>query len=101
MAPAVSWKSRSCCRKRMACVGRKEGQGQDLKVRLPPKRIPSDHSRANAGPGVCPGNRVVASLLPTGDAKYFAMHPATSMQLWATLGPLPSPGDLGQHLRCS
>lgn len=23
MAPAVSWKSRSCCRKRMACVGRK------------------------------------------------------------------------------
>lgn len=25
MAPAVSWKSRSCCRKRMACVGEKMG----------------------------------------------------------------------------
>lgn len=68
MAPAVSWKSRSCCRKRMACVGRKqvqeEGQRQDLKIRSPPKRTPLDHSRASAGPGVCPVKRVVASFLP-------------------------------------
>lgn len=28
MAPAVSWKSSSCCRKRMACAGNsQEGQG--------------------------------------------------------------------------
>lgn len=26
MAPAVSWKSRSCCRKRMACIRRKRSR---------------------------------------------------------------------------
>lgn len=67
MAPAVSWKSRSCCRKRMACVRRKqvqeEGQRQDLKVRSP-KHTPLDLFRSSAGPGVCPVKRVVASFLP-------------------------------------
>lgn len=57
MAPAVSWKSRSCCRKRMACVGEKMGprrpragpRGQAASHYAPP---PRDHSRARAGPGV-------------------------------------------------
>ena len=51
MAPAVSWKSRSCCRKRMACVGKwvQGGQGQDPEVRLAPTMHPLDHSGASAG----------------------------------------------------
>lgn len=69
MAPAVSWKSRSCCRKRMACRGSKqvqeEGQRQDPPATRSghfPRFTPSDPFGAGAAPGVRPVERGLPTL---------------------------------------
>lgn len=105
MAPAVSWKSRSCCRKRMACVGRKqvqeEGQGQDLKVKVTSQTQPLGpfHSKCRArGLPREKGGCKLPALLET-PRTLPSIQPPTRW-LWARPGPFPSPGDLGQHLRC-
>ena len=91
----------------MACVGRKqvqgEGQGQDLRVRSPPKHTPSDRSRASAGPGVCQGKS--GCKLPALNDPVYWRHEIlchlSCHKLWARLGPSPPQATRGStYIAC-
>ena len=109
MAPAVSWKSRSCCRKRMACEGRKrgqeEGQGQDPKAGSAPTVQPLwsfQDRRGQASAGETAGSKLAASPCGSG-LRGKARSAGGAQRLPPILPPAPfaRPRSPRQHLRCS